>query len=387
MRTEAQLAAALDTKARLHTRQIPSDDGSVDSAQQHDPLVQQKAHHRVRCDLTVIVPAYNERESLADTLQSLKAQTVQPVEIIVVDDCSTDGTGDLARTLGVTVLCPSTNTGSKAGAQNYALATVRTTYTMAIDADTMLAMDAIERLQPAFENPQIAAACGFVLPRFVQTLWERGRYIEYLLAFTWYKPIQEFYDKPMISSGCFSMYRTEILQQLGGWQTRTLAEDMDLTWSCYEQGHGVRFIPEAVSFPIEPHTFHFMHKQLKRWSHGFMQNVRLHGRNLLEIPFLCSFVAVALWDAIFASLAFLMIIPMLVIFFHMPLLLLAYIIDVPMVLVPVVWKAGERREVLRALASVPSFLVLRLVNSLFVLEAFFSEFILRRSFRQYEKGH
>jgi len=342
---------------------------------------------RRRCSLTVIVPAYNECDSLTDTLRSLAEQTVLPEEIIVVDDCSTDGTGDVARALGVTTIRPPQNTGSKAGAQNFALTTVRTAYTMAIDADTTLAHDAIELLLPAFDKPSVVAACGFVLPRFVETLWERGRYIEYMLAFTWYKPIQDFYERPMIASGCFSMYRTSVLQALGGWPTRTLAEDMDLTWSFYRDGHTVRFIPEAVSYPIEPRNYSFMHKQLKRWSHGFMQNILQHWAALVEIPYLRSFIGVCLWDAIFASTAFILLIPLLVIFFHMHLLLLAYIIDLPIVFVPMLGKAIERKEVGRVLASVPCFLVLRLVNCFFVFEAFITEILLRKSFRQYEKGH
>ncbi|MBI4464803.1 MAG: glycosyltransferase, partial [Acidobacteria bacterium] len=75
-------------------------------------------HAASAAPLTVIIPAYNEAASVADTLRSLQAQTLRPSEIIVVDDCSTDGTGDVARALGVTVLRPPKNTGSKAGAQN-----------------------------------------------------------------------------------------------------------------------------------------------------------------------------------------------------------------------------------------------------------------------------
>lgn len=348
-------------------------------ARQDDP------HHG--CNLTVLVPAYNESTSLADTIHSLQTQTSLPEEIIVIDDFSTDDTGDVARALGVTVMRPPANTGSKAGAQNFALPSVTTEYTMAIDADTTLAPDAIEKLSVAFDDPKVAAACGFVLPRYVRTLWERGRYIEYLLAFTWYKPIQDYYEKPMISSGCFSMYRTGILKQHKGWQTRTLAEDMDLTWSLHLESYGVRFIPEAMSYPIEPHDYGFMSRQLKRWSHGFMQNVKLHWVDLLELPYLRTFVAVAFWDAIIASLAYLVVIPLLAIVLWTPWPLLAYIIDGPVILIPVMLKAGERKEMRQALVSVPCFLVLRLVNSYFALGAFLQEIVLRRSFLQYEKGH
>jgi len=87
---------------------------------------------------------------------------------------------------------------------------------MAIDADTTLAPDAIQKLLPALDDPKISAACGLVLPRYVKSVWERGRYIEYLFAFSFYKPIQDYYERPLISSGCFSVYRTEALRANNG---------------------------------------------------------------------------------------------------------------------------------------------------------------------------
>src|SRR5262245_54867499 len=337
--------------------------------------------------LTVLVPAYNEEKSIADTIHSLQTQTVRPAEIIVIDDCSSDDTARIARERGVAVLRPPQNTGSKAGAQNFALPWVRTPFVMAIDADTSLAPDAIERLHDAFTGPDVAAACGFVLPRHVRSLWERGRYIEYLFAFTFYKQIQNYYEKPLISSGCFSMYRTELLRAHGGWQTRTLAEDMDLTWSFFRSRQKVRFVPEALCYPIEPHNYAFMRKQLKRWSHGFVQNVTLHFRGLLDVPFLRTAVAVAVWDATVASFVYLLLLPALALAFRNPWLLLGYVIDVPAVLVPVLVGAVRRGETRKALASVPAFLVLRTVNAVFFLRAVWSEWVLRESFRVYEKGH
>ncbi len=336
--------------------------------------------------LTVIVPAYNEAGNLADTLRSLQAQTIKPDEVIVVDDCSTDGTGAVAAPFGVSVLRPGKNTGSKAGAQNVALGRIHTEYTMAIDADTTLAPDAIAKLLDAFDHPKVAAVCGFVIPRYVNTLWERGRYIEYLFAFSFYKPIQDYYSKPLIASGCFSVYRTAALKNLGAWSTRTLAEDMDLTWSFYQKGYRVRFVPEAVCYPIEPHDFNFMNKQLRRWSHGFVQNVQLHWRSLFSIPYLRSAVAVAVWDATIASIAYLFILPLLAVLVS-PWFLIGYVIDAPALLVPVLVEAAIRRKIPRVLASIPAFLVLRIVNGLFFLEAFWSEWVIQRPFKVYEKGH
>jgi biofilm PGA synthesis N-glycosyltransferase PgaC len=238
----------------------------------------------------------------------------------------------------------------------------------------------------AFEEPKVVAACGFVIPRYVHSVWERGRYVEYLFAFTFFKPIQEFFGRPMISSGCFSAYNTAILQSLGGWSTRTMAEDMDLTWTLYEHGHSVRFVPEAVCYPIEPHDLSLMSKQLRRWSHGFLQNVRLHWRGVIDQPYLRSAITVGLWDATIASFAYLFVLPILIIADH-PLFALGYIIDVPAVAVPVLIEGYRRKEFRRALASIPSFIALRLVNAFFMLNAVWSEFVLGKTLAVYEKGH
>lgn len=345
--------------------------------------------HRPLCgsDVTVIVPAFNEADSVASTIRSLQYQSCPPREIIVVDDCSSDGTGNVARAMGVTVIRPPRNTGSKAGAQTFALRHVHTALTVAVDADTVLEPDALKRLLPAFEKPGVAAACGFVVPQRVRSMWERGRYVEYLFAFTYYKQLQECYGRPLIASGCFSMYRTALLRVHGGWSNRTMAEDMDLTWRLYQGGNEVRFVPEAVCYPIEPRTFNLMGKQLRRWSHGFIQNVRLHWRGLLSVPYLRSAVAVAFWDATIAAALYLVLLPILALVLRTPWVLLGYVIDAPAVVVPVVVGAARRREIGRALASMPAFFVLRTVNALFFLRAAGAEFVLGRSLAVYEKGH
>jgi poly-beta-1,6-N-acetyl-D-glucosamine synthase len=338
-------------------------------------------------DLTVIIPAYNEADVVTETVRSVLGQTTPPARVIVIDDGSTDNTGEVARNAGAEVVRPPRNTGSKAGAQSFALRLVTTKYTMAIDADTTLAPDALEKLLVPLADEQVAAVCGFVLPRYVNTMWERGRYIEYLLAFTFYKPIQDYFGKPLISSGCFSAYNTAKLNQMGGWSERTRAEDMDLTWSFYEAGYRVRFVPEAVCYPIEPHDREFMSKQLKRWSHGFVQNVKIHWRSILPIRYLSALVGVAMWDATVASLVYLIGLPVAAIWFGNPLFMLGFLIDAPAVMWPVIVKGRERNELIKALVCAPSFFILRLVNALYMLEALVTEVILNKPLLVYEKGH
>src|SRR5262249_50707829 len=275
---------------------------------------------------------------------------------------------------------------SKAGAQTFALPEVETSLVLAIDADTILAPDAIQRMAKALGDPEVAAASGFVLPRRVRTLWERGRYVEDMFTFGFLKQIQDYYDTPLISSGCFSMYRAHAVRALGGWSDRTMAEDMDLTWSFYRAGWRVRFVPDAICYPIEPHNLLFMHKQLRRWSHGFVQNVLLHWQGILHRGYLRSLVAVACWDALVASLAFLLVLPLLAALVT-PLFLFGYILDAPAVVIPVALAAARRRELGCALVSFPCYYVLRLLNAAMLLKAIWLEGVMRKPLLVYEKGH
>lgn len=348
---------------------------------------QQSAARLGTADLTIIVPAFNEAASIADTVRSLQTQTLAPARIIVVDDFSTDDTGQIAFGLGADVLRPESNTGSKAGAQNLALAVTTTEYVMAVDADTVLAPDAVALVFDALtQDPNIAAACGYVVPQRVRTLWERGRYVEYLYSFAYAKRVQDFYRRPLISSGCFSVYRTDVLTSVGGWRTRTITEDMDLTWTFYEHGLDVRFVPEACSYPVEPENLRLMRTQLRRWSHGFWQNILLHRRGLAVSPLLLSTVAVIVWDAVVASLVFLIAIPLLAILVN-PAFLFAYVVDMLVIAVPVLIDARQRGEVGKALVSLPAFAVLRTLNVAMMMSAFVSEVLLRRSLSVYHKGH
>jgi len=162
---------------------------------------------------------------------------------------------------------------------------------------------------------------------------------------------------------------------------------MDLTWTFYQRGHAVRFEPAAIAYPIEPHTFTHLRAQLRRWSHGFVQNVCLHWRDLLDVPFLRSAVGVALWDATVASFAFLLVLPILAVLLGEGWPLLGYVIDAPAILVPVVLTAWRRGEVGRAIASLPAFFVLRTVNAVFFVWALWRELVVHEPLVTYEKGH
>lgn len=336
--------------------------------------------------LTVLIPAYNEEASIAETLQSLKAQSRPADRILVVDDGSKDRTAEIARSYGVDVIATPRNTGSKSGALNHGIQFVDDEFVLTIDADTFLAPDALEKVMAGMQDPNVGVVCGFVIPRYVRTIWERGRYIEYLFAFGFYKQAQDQYNATLISSGCFSMFRTADVKAVGGWSHQTVGEDMDLTWKIRFTGKTVRFVPEAVCYPIEPHNYHFLSKQLKRWTSGFVQCIAIHWREVLRQPVMRVMVVVGVWDALYASLIMFVAVPILAVLVS-PWFLLFYIFDFPAVAVPSLYMGAKRGEFWRALVSLPSFFVLRLVNAVYMLRAMWREWIVRKSLLVFEKGH
>jgi poly-beta-1,6-N-acetyl-D-glucosamine synthase len=269
----------------------------------------------------------------------------------VVDDCSEDDTARIARSLGATVLTPPTNTGSRAGAQSYALPFVQTDFCIAINADTEVVPDSVGHLVQPHSDPDVAATCGFVLPRFVESVWERGRrHFGKLVA----GPTAQW---PKI------------------WTSRRRYTGPGKGWGSSR----MLFVTQS-----------------SRMTSIFFQNNSSAGLTVLSktsactdaivhLPYLRSMVMVGIWDAIVASFVGLLILPLLAIFVH-PAFLLGFIIDLPAVAVPVLAKGWQRGELGRVAASFPCFLIMPLVSAIFTLRAVWLECVIGRSLLLYEKG-
>jgi glycosyltransferase involved in cell wall biosynthesis len=229
-----------------------------------------------RFTVTVIVPAYNEENGIRDTLGALMQQSDRPERIIVVDDCSKDNTGAVAREYGVEVLRPPHNLGSKAKAQNYALPYCATDLVLPVDADTILAADYVERIKRPFEDPRVVIAAGNVQTKVTRTVTERGRSIEYLYGFHFYRPIQNRAGAPVVCSGCCSAFRREVLVASGGFPERTIVEDFDWTATQQIAGNKAVYVAAAEAWAADPETIRYLRRQMNRWMSGFFQNMRIH---------------------------------------------------------------------------------------------------------------
>lgn len=329
--------------------------------------------------VTALVPAHNEADGLGDTLESLLDQTEPFDEIIVVDDCSTDRTGNVARSYGVTVTRPERNRGSKAKAQNYGLPLVRTDLVLPVDADTLLAPDYVERIKAPFDDDRVAIAAGCVQTRFDNTPTERGRSIEYLFGFHFQRPIQNATNSPVVCSGCCSAFRTEELRRFGGFPERTIVEDMDYTWSKQIEGRRAVYVGGAMAWAADPSDLRFLRVQVWRWMAGFFQNVRIHsGAMILRKPVLFLWILIACWDIVTAPLWYAM--PFILTFgFHESIgVTLLWWLGVETVLlwIPLIYGAHRRKlSYLRVLRNFPYVYLNKMVNIYYAWKALVVELI------------
>jgi cellulose synthase/poly-beta-1,6-N-acetylglucosamine synthase-like glycosyltransferase len=346
--------------------------------------------------ITVIVPAFNEQDNIADTIESLLRQTRPADHIIVVDDCSTDRTGEIARSYtdrGVIVLQPPENLGSKAKAQNFALPFVTTELVLPIDGDTELATDYIALLVPVFRDPQVAVASGCVLTKRQDTIWEKARQLEYLLGFHWYRTIQQMAGSVTVCSGCCTVFRRDLLSE--GFPETTLTEDIFYTWEQHIAKRKAVYVADAVARAAEPESLKYLSKQLKRWKCGWFHGFRMqYGRLLRNRPMVALWAGLQFLETVLAPL--IIVLPILMFFvWHSPALnILEWwaLGDLVTFWPPVLYGCWKRKySPLKAILSYPAWYLLKAVNFRWDMHMMVRELVLVplgicKPFTTYERG-
>jgi biofilm PGA synthesis N-glycosyltransferase PgaC len=341
--------------------------------------------------VSALIPAFNEEKSIARTILSVKKQTYPLAEVFVIDDCSTDATAEVARACGVTVLRTDRNRGAKAQAQAYALQFVKTDLFITVDADTVLDANALALTIPSFTNPSVSCACGMVIPQRIDTVWERARFIEYLYGYEIVKSAQSAIRRVLVAPGCFTVFRTSLVADLGGFDNRTMAEDMDLTWTLLERGYVIAVVQEAYCFPIEPASFKVYVRQLDRWYRGFLQNIKVRRFNLFrkDVTF-----GILVYYYVIAALLAPLTAPFLlwVMFRHssdaMWLVPLSAVgVNAVLTWIPALFKAHDLGMTRTAVNCLPATLVVPFLNWIIYVRSIWREWVRGTKLSEWRKGH
>jgi cellulose synthase/poly-beta-1,6-N-acetylglucosamine synthase-like glycosyltransferase len=268
--------------------------------------------------VSILVPARNEAGVIAGTLDALGTldYPADSLEIVVVDDGSTDGTAELVAAAAARdgrVRClrvPAPDAGhGKAAALNFALAQVRHGLIAIYDADNRPEPGSLRTLVSALERqPALAAAVGkFRTLNRDRNLLTRFINIE-SLVFQWIVQAGRWALLGVTTlPGTNFVIRREVLERVGGWDEQALTEDAELTIRVYETGRRIRFVPSAVTWEQEPERLGTWFRQRTRWARGHNYVLSRHLGRLIRLrPRVLALellYALAIYYVVFAAIA------------------------------------------------------------------------------------
>jgi poly-beta-1,6-N-acetyl-D-glucosamine synthase len=231
--------------------------------------------------VTVLIAARNEAERIQETIACIARQDyLGPVQVLVVDNGSTDGTRAIAEAFGAAngldVRCITEPHQGKSHALNTGLAAVGTELVITLDADTLLHPRAIRQLVGRLLSApdDVQAVAGSVLVRNSRdNLWTRMQEWDYFLGIASVKRMQGLYQGTLVAQGAFSLYRTQAVLAAGGWPD-AIGEDIVLTWQLMRHGARVYYEPSAVAFTAAPARLVHLARQRARWARGMIEGIR-----------------------------------------------------------------------------------------------------------------
>ncbi|MET8801399.1 bifunctional polysaccharide deacetylase/glycosyltransferase family 2 protein [Streptomyces sp. NPDC004546] len=232
--------------------------------------------------VSVIVPAYNESAGIEAAVRSLVASD-HPVEVIVVDDGSTDGTADLVESLrlpGVRVIRQE-NAG-KPAALNTGLAAASCELVVMVDGDTVFEPGTVRTLVQPFADPRVGAVSGNAKVVNRGGLLGRWQHIEYVIGFNLDRRLFDLAQCMPTVPGAVGAFRRRALLDLGGVSDVTLAEDTDLTMALCRDGWRVVYEEGAVAWTEAPASLNALWRQRYRWCYGTLQAMWKHRGALVQ---------------------------------------------------------------------------------------------------------
>lgn len=232
--------------------------------------------------VTVLVPAYNERECIANTVRSL-SESDHPIEVIVIDDGSTDGTADIVEALWLpnVHVVRQPNSG-KPAALNNGIAHARHDLIVMMDGDTVFEPSTVRELVQPFGDPRVGAVAGNAKVGNRDSLIGAWQHIEYVMGFNLDRRMYDMLRCMPTIPGAVGAFRREALERVGGMSEDTLAEDTDITMAMHRDGWRVVYAERARAWTEAPESVQQLWSQRYRWSYGTMQAIWKHRRALIE---------------------------------------------------------------------------------------------------------
>ncbi len=237
--------------------------------------------------ISLVVPAYNEGLVIQAAIRSLLQLSYPNYEIIVIDDGSTDDTYEKAMVVAqessdITVRVVTKRNGGKAEALNTGMTLARGEFVLNMDGDTKLTSNTLRACVRHFDNPMVGAVAGNVKVLNRDSIWSKIQALEYVEGLAMARKAQSYMRAVNIIPGPLGMFRKSVLQQVGGYDHDTFAEDCDLTLKMLMHGWHIAYEPNAIAWVETPSRLLDLLKQRYRWTRGILQATKKHSYALWQ---------------------------------------------------------------------------------------------------------
>lgn len=228
--------------------------------------------------VSVVVPAYNEGVVLRGCVDSILASGYPHLEVVLVDDGSTDDTLAIMREYesDPRVVVVAKANGGKGSALNAGIARASGEIFLFVDADGVFTSTTIPQMLDGFRHDMVGAVCGNDLPINVTSPLTGLLALMTHVGTGMTRRALALVGMLPIVAGNSGAFRAELVRRLGGFREDTVGEDLELTWRVQFAGYDVEFAPHAKVLAEVPSTLRGLWKQRVRWQRGLLQTARLH---------------------------------------------------------------------------------------------------------------
>ncbi len=242
-----------------------------------DDSEQKRAFLATEPSVSVIVAARNEEHVIGSTIESLLSAEYPNLEIIVVDDASTDRTYEIAKQYADRGLIRLLRNASPAGrggrpiASNFGLRVATGELIVSVDADTSFDRNLIEELIGPFYDAEVGVVAGNIKARNAgRSLWANLQAAEYLMGISLWKRWTNVLGTTLQASGACGAFRREALEDAGAWSAE-ITEDIDVSMKAKKLGWKVVFAPGAIAMTTVPQTLPELVRQRVNWNRGILR--------------------------------------------------------------------------------------------------------------------
>lgn len=231
--------------------------------------------------ITFLVPAYNEEDYIEDTIQALLDLNYPSdrIDIIAINDGSDDSTLEKLQQFASEIEIIDQENQGKAAALNNALERVETELVACMDADSTPTRDYLQHIVGYLQRPRVKGVTPALKVGNPQTWVQKIIWTEYVFQI-FLRKMFAIFDAQWVLPGPGSVYDTEYLKELGGWDEETLTEDMEVAFRMFADGARIENSSNAYVYTVSPPTIRGLFRQRIRWYRGYIENF-LQYRNLM----------------------------------------------------------------------------------------------------------